>query len=203
MDQIYSRIITRESFNYSSFAYDLAKIKHVLDKSTGRSLVLLDEFGCGTLTTDGTAIAAAVIQEMVERSPCPLVLFASHLNEILQERFLASTPQISYFCMASASQDMPQDPVHPEPQKAILVPLYQVEAGKALESNALSCARNAGLPLKLIERAEEVLRFLMDGSVLRRHHEFSKAGLTKVLKQLQNLNQKDTDEVKDFILCSN
>lgn len=197
MDQIYSRIITQESFNYSSFAYDLAKIKHVLDKATGRSLILLDEFGCGTLTADGTAIAAAVIQQMVERSSCPLVLFASHLNEILQERFLASTPQISYFCMASASQDMPHDSGLPE---ARLVPLYQVEAGKALESNAISCATNAGLPLKLIKRAEEVLRFLVDGSVLCRHHEFSKAGHSKVLKQLQNLNQKDTDEVRDFIL---
>lgn len=44
----------------------------------------MDELGRGTSTFDGTAIASATLQHLVERSRC-LTLFATHYHSVLDE----------------------------------------------------------------------------------------------------------------------
>ena len=57
-------------------------MSEVLRHATDRSLVIIDEFGRGTSSTEGQAIAFAVAQELVHRH-C-ITFFSTHLHESLR-----------------------------------------------------------------------------------------------------------------------
>jgi DNA mismatch repair protein MSH5 len=100
IDRIFSRVQSRETcaVGSSSFALDLNQVHGVTSKyvpqelkalahgkapllnqvatmlrgSTEKSLLLLDEFGKGTQTTDGLSLLAATISHLIERGEsCP------------------------------------------------------------------------------------------------------------------------------------
>ena len=93
IDRIFSRVQSRETcaVGSSSFALDLNQVHGVTSKyvpqelkallnqvatmlrgSTEKSLLLLDEFGKGTQTTDGLSLLAATISHLIERGQsCP------------------------------------------------------------------------------------------------------------------------------------
>ena len=50
-------------------------------RATARSLVILDELGRGTSTTEGCAIAAAVLDYLARRTRCRGI-FATHYHSI-------------------------------------------------------------------------------------------------------------------------
>jgi DNA mismatch repair protein MSH5 len=82
-DKILSRVTTREtvSQNQSAFMVDLQQISLALSLATRRSLLIIDEFGKGTDTSDGAGLACAVMEHLlglgVER---PKVLGATHFH---------------------------------------------------------------------------------------------------------------------------
>ena len=49
---------------------ELAEVSTILEMATPRSLVLLDEFGRGTATHDGVALASAVVEKLVKDVKC-------------------------------------------------------------------------------------------------------------------------------------
>jgi hypothetical protein len=54
----------------STFLVELTETAAALNRATSASLVALDELGRGTATTDGAAIAAAVIHAFTQRIKC-------------------------------------------------------------------------------------------------------------------------------------
>jgi DNA mismatch repair protein MSH5 len=50
------------------------QVSHILSRATSRSLVLLDEFGKGTLTADGVGLLAALLQHHLAQPRPPLLL---------------------------------------------------------------------------------------------------------------------------------
>lgn len=54
----------------STFLVELIETAAALNRATAASLVALDELGRGTATTDGAAIAAAVIHTFTQRIKC-------------------------------------------------------------------------------------------------------------------------------------
>jgi DNA mismatch repair protein MSH5 len=82
-DKILTRISTRESVSKDSSAFmiDLNQTQSALLNSTRKSLVLLDEFGKGTTSTDGIGLFCAVIEEFAKRgNECPRVVSATHFH---------------------------------------------------------------------------------------------------------------------------
>ena len=61
----------------STFFVELSETSSILGHATSNSLVLIDELGRGTATFDGTAIAAAVLKDLVDRINCR-TLFSTH-----------------------------------------------------------------------------------------------------------------------------
>ncbi|KAH9480408.1 MutS protein-like protein 5 [Psilocybe cubensis] len=90
-DKIFTRVATRESVSkvQSAFMIDLAQVSFALRNCTSRSLILLDEFGKGTLSTDGAGLFCGVLRHLLNRgSECPKVLVATHFHDVFNEELL-------------------------------------------------------------------------------------------------------------------
>ena len=56
----------------SSFLVELTETAAALNRATCRSIVALDELGRGTSTSDGAAIASAVLEYLSHQTKCRL-----------------------------------------------------------------------------------------------------------------------------------
>lgn len=103
VDKLFTRISTRESVSkpQSAFMIDLSQVSFALRNSTSRSLVLLDEFGKGTLSTDGAGLLCGVLKHFMNRGRgSPKVLAATHFHDIFRNDLLDPTNvHISFFHM--------------------------------------------------------------------------------------------------------
>lgn len=72
----------------------------ILNKATSRSLVIIDEFGKGTLTSDGVGLMAATLEHYALQADPPRVLACTHFSELLQPAVLAPSPQLQFHTMA-------------------------------------------------------------------------------------------------------
>lgn len=94
-DKILSRVTTREtvSRNQSAFMLDLQQITLALSLMTRRSLLIVDEFGKGTDSSDGAGLAAAVMEYLLEMGPeRPKVISSTHFHGQLETPLTASLP---------------------------------------------------------------------------------------------------------------
>ena len=87
--QLYARISTDDSIeaNVSTFAAEMREVAFIIRNVEARSLVIIDELGRGTSTTDGLAIAIAIAEAFIESRA--LVWFVTHFRDlprILAER---------------------------------------------------------------------------------------------------------------------
>lgn len=82
-DKILSRVTTRETVSYfqSAFMIDLQQISLALSLATRRSLLIIDEFGKGTASSDGAGLACAVMEHLLNLgSERPKVIGATHFH---------------------------------------------------------------------------------------------------------------------------
>lgn len=91
-DKILTRIQTRESVSKtsSSFMIDLNQISIILRNYTERSLVIIDEFGKGTESSNGIGLFCAVLENLVQSDHCPLIFCATHFHEIFAQDLFSS-----------------------------------------------------------------------------------------------------------------
>ncbi len=71
----------------STFSTDVQRIALALSSTTGRSLILIDEFGKGTLADDGQAILATLVNNWLQMNDdeCPHVFLSTHFYEMFQK----------------------------------------------------------------------------------------------------------------------
>lgn len=135
----------------STFLVEMSETSHILRHATLHSLVVLDEVGRGTSTYDGISLAWAIAEELHNRVGCK-TLFATHYHELTQlesaENILAQGGAIRNYTMAVKEQGHS------------VVFLRQVIRGGAEKSFGIHVARLAGLPARVVERAEAVLSAL-------------------------------------------
>ena len=55
----------------------------------GRSLCIIDEFGKGTLTSDGIGLLCATLQQFSKGTPPPKVIACTHFSEVCNDTYLA------------------------------------------------------------------------------------------------------------------
>ena len=126
----------------STFMVEMAEMANILQRAGPRALVLLDEVGRGTSTYDGLAIAWAVAEDLHDRVKCRAV-FATHYHELAA---LAESCEHVRNLHVSASEQGDQ-----------LVFLRTLREGPAPGSYGIQCARQAGLPRSVLDRARRLL----------------------------------------------
>jgi len=149
-DKIFTRVGASDNLSggESTFMVEMNETASIINNLTRRSLVLLDEIGRGTSTYDGISIAWSIVEFLQESPHKPKTLFATHYHELneLEERL----PGIKNYHVTNKEVG----------NKIIF--LRKLAAGGSTHSFGIHVARMAGMPAKLIDRANEVLKVLED-----------------------------------------
>lgn len=147
VDRIFTRIGAADDLigGQSTFMVEMADIQIMTEKATPRSLIIIDELGRGTSTSEGMAIAQAVIEYVHNKIGCK-ALVSTHFHELAHlEHSLGSLRNYSMAVQESG------DKVHF---------LRKLIPGAADTSYGIYCARLAGLPEEIIGRAYGLLQDL-------------------------------------------
>ncbi|HNW42693.1 MAG TPA: DNA mismatch repair protein MutS, partial [Opitutaceae bacterium] len=87
VDRIFSRVGASDDLarGNSTFMVEMNETANILNNTTDRSLIILDEIGRGTSTYDGLSIAWAVVEHLHRSADRgPRTLFATHYQELTQ-----------------------------------------------------------------------------------------------------------------------
>ena len=143
VDRLFARIGAGDDLatGASTFLVEMAQTARILNRSTPRSLVILDEVGRGTSTFDGLAIAQAVV-EWLHGVPGCRTLFATHYLQLAALDKLPGVANVQVLVKQHNDQ---------------LVFLHQVAPGAADKSWGVHVARLAGVPAAVVERARDLL----------------------------------------------
>ncbi|WP_227676404.1 DNA mismatch repair protein MutS [Psychrobacter arenosus] len=147
IDRIFTRIGSADDLagGKSTFMVEMIETAHILNLASEKSLVLMDEVGRGTSTTDGLAIAHACVQQLAQMG-C-LTLFATHyfeLTQLTQQADLAN--HIRNVHVAASEID------------GQLLLLHKIKDGAANSSFGLHVAKMAGIPQQVLVTAEHYLQ---------------------------------------------
>jgi len=138
-DDVFADIGDEQSIeqSLSTFSGHVTNLVIILRKANKRSLVLLDELGAGTDPQEGSALARAVMTNLLDRSITSLI--ATHYPEL--KAFAHTTSGVRN---ASVEFDL-----------QTLQPTYHLTIGLPGRSNALAIAERLGLPVDIIDLARE------------------------------------------------
>ncbi|XP_076009780.1 mutS protein homolog 5 isoform X1 [Genypterus blacodes] len=110
VDGFFTRMHSRESVSVglSTFMIDLNQMAQALNRSTGNSLVLIDEFGKGTNTVDGLSLLAASISHWLRKAPAdlPHVLLATNFHSLLQLGLLPSSDLLALLVQTNSQSEL-------------------------------------------------------------------------------------------------
>ena len=86
VDRLFTRIGASDRIleGKSTFYVEMEETKAILDAGSRRSLAIIDEFGRGTSTFDGYALARSVLREIVERVGLRC-MFATHYHKLPED----------------------------------------------------------------------------------------------------------------------
>lgn len=147
VDRIFTRVGAQDNITAgeSTFLVEMQEAANIMNNASNKSLILLDEVGRGTATFDGISIAWA-IAEYINNNIDAKTLFATHYHELndLAEKY----ESIANYCVEVLELD-----------KNILF-THKVKAGASNHSFGIHVAKMSGLPLSIINRADEILKSL-------------------------------------------
>ncbi len=173
VDKIMTRIGAQDMLarGESTFMVEMKETARILARATPRSLLVLDEIGRGTSTFDGVSIAWAVLEHLhgaygpgeAGSSPDaprgPRTLFATHYFELTE---LAKNLAGVVNCNVEVKEWTDAR------GKNEVVFLHKISPGPADRSYGLHVAALAGLPGRVLSRAEEILAELENASAVGR-----------------------------------
>ena len=144
IDRIFTRIGAGDDLagGRSTFMMEMTEAAGILQSSTARSLVLMDEIGRGTSTYDGLALAWAIAHRLLNHNQA-LTLFATHYFELT--RLPSEAPTAANVHLAAAESP------------SGIVFLHEVRPGPASRSYGIQVAQRAGIPAAVIRHASREL----------------------------------------------
>ncbi len=148
LDRIFTRVGASDNISAgeSTFMVEMNEAASILNNRTERSLILLDEIGRGTSTYDGVSIAWAIAEFLHEDTTRAKTLFATHYHELNE--------------MSGEFDRIKNYHVSIQEHNGSIVFLRKLLSGGSEHSFGIHVAKLAGMPIKVLQRANEILKTL-------------------------------------------
>ncbi len=154
VDKIFTRVGASDNISQgeSTFMVEMNETASILNNLSDRSLILLDEIGRGTSTYDGISIAWSIAEYLHEHPKAKAkTLFATHYHELND--------------MTNVFKRIKNYNVSVKEIKNKIIFLRKLVQGGSNHSFGIHVAKMAGMPNKMIGRANEVLKQLENSHV--------------------------------------
>ena len=165
----------------STFSSHIKNIIRILDNATEKSLVLLDELGAGTDPEEGSALALAVIDRLLEMNCFGVI--TTHYSKL--KEYAMSEKKIENACM--------------EFDALTLKPMYKINIGIPGSSNAIEIAKSLGLSKDVIN---EALKHLTDRKIgfekVLKKAEESRRETERLSAELETIKAEKEKELKEI-----
>jgi len=144
-DKIFTRVGASDNLSggESTFMVEMNETASIINNISERSLVLLDEIGRGTSTYDGISLAWSIVEHLHNTPNKPKTLFATHYHEL--NELENQLPRVRNYHIT-----------HKETGNKVIF-LRKLAPGGSRHSFGIQVARMAGMPVKLLDRANEIL----------------------------------------------
>lgn len=148
LDKIFTRVGATDNISAgeSTFMVEMNEAANILNNISERSLILLDEIGRGTSTYDGVSIAWAIAEYLHQHPTQPKTLFATHYHEL--NEMTVTFERIKNFHVSI------------QENKGNIIFMRKLLPGGSEHSFGIHVAKLAGMPSKVVNRANEVLKTL-------------------------------------------
>ena len=148
LDKIFTRVGASDNISSgeSTFMVEMNEAANILNNISERSLILLDEIGRGTSTYDGVSIAWAIAEYLHQHPTKAKTLFATHYHEL--NEMTVNFERIKNFHVSI------------QEHKGSIIFLRKLLSGGSEHSFGIHVAKLAGMPAKVVNRANEVLKTL-------------------------------------------
>ena len=149
VDKIFTRVGASDNISQgeSTFMVEMNETASILNNLSDRSLILLDEIGRGTSTYDGISIAWSIAEFLHEQPKLRAkTLFATHYHELNE--------------MTNSFKRIKNFNVSVKEIKNKIIFLRKLVTGGSNHSFGIHVAKMAGMPTKMLNRANEVLKQL-------------------------------------------
>jgi len=194
VDRIFTRVGAADDISrgQSTFMVEMLEAANILNHATNKSLVILDEIGRGTSTFDGISIAWAIAEYLHDnQSSRARTLFATHYHE-LTELSLTRKGVKNYNVAVKEYGDK-------------IIFLRQIVPGGSDKSYGIHVAKLAGLPDKVVDRANEILENLENNAIaeagqpaLAIHHEVPEPVIQKEALKAKKEDNKLLEQEPDY-----
>jgi DNA mismatch repair protein MutS len=177
IDKLFTRVGANDNISSgeSTFMVEMNETSSIMNNISSRSLILLDEIGRGTSTYDGISIAWSIAEFLHENPKFqPKTMFATHYHEL--NNMTKSFNRIKNYNVSVKEID-----------KKIHFIRKLVEGGSE-HSFGIHVAKVAGMPQKIISKAEKILKNL----------ELDKSQNTK--KEISTVENEDHQQLSFFQL---
>jgi len=180
VDKIFTRVGASDNLSAgeSTFMVEMNETASILNNISDRSLILLDEIGRGTSTYDGISIAWAIAEFLhTHPSARPKTLFATHYHELNE--------------LAATMNRIRNYNVSVKEMAGKVIFLRKLVPGGSEHSFGIHVAKLAGMPPKLLNRANEILKKL---EIDRTEGQSIKDSFKKVQNQAYQLHMFAVDD---------
>ncbi|KAI5961024.1 MSH3 [Candida pseudojiufengensis] len=177
----------------STFMIEMLECNSIISRLTNRSLIILDEIGRGTGTTDGISLAFSILKYLIEIEYKPLILFITHypsLN-ILENEY---PNQVKNYHMGF--QEV-QNTTKDKDSFPEIIFLYNLVSGVINNSYGLNVAKLAGIPIDIINNAFKISEDLKHEIEISNNDENYK--FLKQLKDLLNSNDINNESINNLL----
>ena len=186
IDKVFTRVGASDNLSRgeSTFMVEMTETASILNNLSDRSLILMDEIGRGTSTYDGVSIAWAIVEFLHNHKDVkPKTLFATHYHELNQ--LSEDLVRVKNFNVS----------VKEVGDKIIF--MRKLKEGGSEHSFGIHVAQIAGMPNRVVLRANEILHFL-EKDKHKNENKKKLEDLPKVQMSLFELDPK-TKEVQDIL----
>ena len=148
IDKIFTRVGASDNIamGESTFMVEMNETASILNNLSERSLILLDEIGRGTSTYDGISIAWAIAEYLHEHPARPKTLFATHYHELND--------------MSETFERIKNFNVSIKEVNNNIIFVRKLVPGGSEHSFGIHVAKIAGMPLRVVNKANKILKEL-------------------------------------------